>query len=407
MSMMRIVAATWAETVCLFALIWADPASAQSAQQRFRPYDGAAHIDASQLAVQHAAHKVQVVVVMSEDSVATARAKSATHTIGDAERSAIEQRVSAQHESVRPAIEARGGKVTVKFHSALNGIKVEIDSRQVGALAALPGVVKVLPVGKHHLNNIVSVPFIGAPTVWNGQDGLRGEHIKLAIIDTGVDYTHANFGGPGTKAAFAAAKATSTLPADPALFGPDAPKVKGGTDLVGDAYDASSSDPAINTPMPDPNPLDCNGHGSHVSGTAAGFGVTAAGTTYHGPYNSSIYNAPQNFAIGPGVAPKADLYMVRAFGCSGSASTAVVVDAIDWAVQHDMDVISMSLGSDEGPPDTADSLASTNAANAGIIVVAAAGNAARSPICLDRRLRVTARSRRRLPTPIQAFRAPL
>lgn len=78
MSMMRIVAATWAETVCLFALIWADPASAQSAQQRFRPYDGAAHIDASQLAVQHAAHKVQVVVVMSEDSVATARAKSAT-----------------------------------------------------------------------------------------------------------------------------------------------------------------------------------------------------------------------------------------------------------------------------------------------------------------------------------------
>ena len=50
-----------------------------------------------------------------------------------------------------------------------------------------------------------------------------------------------------------------TEPAAADLFGPTAPKVKGGTDLVGDAYDASSDDPAINTPVPDPNPLDCNG----------------------------------------------------------------------------------------------------------------------------------------------------
>jgi minor extracellular serine protease Vpr len=322
MSMMRIATATCAGTVCLFALIWgADPASAQSGEKRFRPYDGAAHIDASRLAVLHAAHNVGVVLVMSEDSVATARAKSATHAISDPERSAIEQRVSAQHESIQPNIEAHRGKVLGKFHSALNGIKVEIDSREVGALAALPGVVKVLPIGKHHLNNVVRVPFIGAPTLWNGEDGLRGEHIKLAIIDTGVDYTHANFGGPGTTASFAAAQATSTLPADPALFGPNAPKVKGGTDLVGDNYDDSSTDPAKKTPMPDPNPLDCNGHGSHVAGTAAGFGVTSTGATYHGPYDSSIYNAPQNFTIGPGVAPKADLYMVRVFGCSGLLPT--------------------------------------------------------------------------------------
>ena len=53
-------------------------------------------------------------------------------------------------------------------------------------------------------------------------------------------------------AAFQAAKATSTLPADPALFGPHAPKVKGGTDLVGDNYFASSTDPARTrrTPIP-------------------------------------------------------------------------------------------------------------------------------------------------------------
>lgn len=48
------------------------------------------------------------------------------------------------------------------------------------------------------------------------------------------------------------------------------------------------------------------------------------------------------FGIGPGVAPLADLYMVRVFGCTGS--TDVVTDAIDWAVHNNMDVISMSLG---------------------------------------------------------------
>ena len=382
MSKMRIPAAVLAASAFIVSTGVSGPASAQNASERFRAYNGTAHIDASRIAALHAPQKVQVVVVMSEDSIATARAKSPTRAINDADRASIEQRVSSQHESVRPAIEAHGGKVLGNFHSALNGIKVEIDSRQVGALATMPGVVKVLPVGRYHLSNIVSVPFIGAPTAWNGEDGLRGEHIKIAIIDTGVDYTHANFGGPGTTAAFAAAQAADTLPADPALFGPNAPKVKGGTDLVGDNYDDSSTDPAKKTPMPDPNPLDCNGHGSHVAGTAAGFGVTSAGSTYPGPYNSSIYGAPQNFTIGPGVAPRADLYAVRVFGCAGSASTAVVVDGIDWAVQHDMDVISMSLGADEGPPDTADSVASTNAANAGIIVVAAAGNAGPQPYVL-------------------------
>jgi subtilisin family serine protease len=366
MPMKRLMAAVLAAGVYLVSA--SDPALAQS--QRFRTYNGTAKVDVSQLASQRAVQNVKVVVVMSEDSIATARAKSATRTVSLGERASIEQRVSAQHESLRPEIESRGGKVLAKFHSALNGMKVDIHPSQISALAAMPGVLKVLPVGKYQLNNVVSVPYIGAPTVWSGEPRFRGEHVKIAVIDTGIDYTHANFGGPGTKAAFAAAAATSTQPADPDLFGPDAPKVKGGTDLVGDDYNANI---ATSVPMPDPNPLDCNGHGSHVAGTAAGFGVTAAGGTYRGPYNSSIYANPGNFTIGPGVAPKADLYAVRVFGCAGS--TNVVTEAIDWAVQHDMDVISMSLGADTGPADTADALAATNAANAGVIVVAAAGNA--------------------------------
>jgi len=185
-------------------------------------------------------------------------------------RSARSKTRFAEHEGIEPDISGRGGRVLKRFRHALNGIKIEIDRNEVAALAALPGVVAVLPVLKHRPNNAVSVPFIGAPAVWQGTPRLRGEGVKIAIIDTGIDYTHANFGGPGTVAAFQAADAASTQPANPALFGPNAPKVKGGTDLVGDAYNANApaGSPAL-IPHPDPNPLDCNGHGSHVAGTAA------------------------------------------------------------------------------------------------------------------------------------------
>ena len=212
--------------------------------------------------------------------------------------------------------------------------------------------------------------------MWNGATGFRGDNIKIAIIDTGLDYTHANFGGPGTVAAYMAANAADTLPANPAHFGPNAPKVKGGIDLVGDDYNASApaGSPAL-VPHPDPNPLDCNGHGSHVGGSAAGFGVLADGTTYGDSptetYDPSTFT-PGKFRIGPGVAPRAHLYGVRVFGCLGS--TNVTVDAIEWAVDNGMDVINMSLGSAFGTNDDPSSVASTNAAKAGVMVITSAGN---------------------------------
>jgi subtilisin family serine protease len=230
--------------------------------------------------------------------------------------------------------------------------------------------VDVSPIALMEPDNTNSVPLIGAPAVWSGVPGLRGEGVKIGIIDTGIDYTHLNFGGPGTIQAYAAAHAAETAPADPQFFGPDAPKVKGGIDLVGDAYNGR------NIPVPDPNPLDCNGHGSHVAGTSAGFGVLSTGATYHGPYDPSIFGTTK-FEIGPGVAPAADLYAIRVFGCTGP--TGVVVDAIEWAVDNGMDVINMSLGSVFGLGDSSSAEASDNAARAGVIVVASAGNSGPAP----------------------------
>src|SRR6266850_1425331 len=322
---------------------------------------------------------VTVVVQLAGDSVAEQQANAGRRLDRD-EKERIKGELKSQHEGMRGSIESLGGTVVANYRAAYNGIKVRIAGDRVKELAALPGVVAVRPLQLMKPDNLRGIPLIGAPSVWQNL-GLHGEGVKIAIIDTGIDYTHANFGGPGTAAAYTAAHAHADdplTPADPSLFGPSAPRIKGGTDLVGDSYNADPSSPAFQPiPHPDSNPLDCNGHGSHVAGTAAGSGITSAGATYTGPYNAATLATPSNFSVGPGVAPKADLYAVRVFGCAGS--TDVVVDAIDWAVDNDMDVINMSLGSSFGTKDDPSAVASTNAARAGVVVVASAGNSGFSP----------------------------
>src|SRR5216117_2099207 len=320
---------------------------------------------------------VTVVVQLAGDSVAEQQG-NAGRKLERGEKDRIKGQLRSQQDGLRGSIESLGGSAASSFQAAYNGIKVRIAHDRVKELAALPGVVAVRPLQLMKPDNVRGIPLIGTPAVWQSL-GLHGEGVKIAIIDTGIDYTHANFGGPGTAAAYTAAHAKETLPADPRLFGPSAPRIKGGKDLVGDSYNPDPSNPLTYQPIPhpDPNPLDCSGHGSHVAGTAAGSGVTSAGTTYTGPFNASTLAAPDNFNIGPGVAPKADLYAVRVFGCEGP--TDVTVDAIEWAVDNDMDVINMSLGSVFGSKDEPSAVASTNAAKAGVIVVASAGNSGPSP----------------------------
>ena len=310
--------------------------------------------------------KVTVMVELSGDPVAVAQSK-AGKTLSDARASEIRSGLKKSQDKVKTEIQHRGGKVLSQMQSAFNGMRVNLPRKQINAVAGLPGVKSVSVARTYSIENAVSVPFLGVPQVWQ-KSNYHGEGVKVAIIDTGIDYTHADFDGPGTVEAFNQAKASKS-------FTPTA-RVKGGTDFVGDDYNADpSADDYQPTPHPDANPLDCQGHGSHVAGTAAGGGVKADGSAYTGPYDSSTPNT--KFKVGPGVAPKADLYALKVFGCTGS--TDVVVKAIDWAVKNHMDVINMSLGSTYGTADDADSIAAQNAQAAGVVVVASAGNSGPNP----------------------------
>ncbi|MEJ1965403.1 MAG: S8 family serine peptidase [Gammaproteobacteria bacterium] len=218
-----------------------------------------------------ASHKrVTVVVEVAGDSVASARAVAVDHAISTEASDSI-RRASAQRlASIEPLIASHGGRVLARFHDAISGVKVDIDESEIESLRGAPGVAAVRKVRTYRMNNVESVPFIGAPLVWQGSPSYRGEGRKVAIIDTGIDYTHANFAGPRHGRRVRHRGRHLDAAANPKLFGPKAPKVKGGIDLVGDDYDADSDVEENTVPKPDPNPLDCNGHGSHVAGTARG-----------------------------------------------------------------------------------------------------------------------------------------
>lgn len=318
--------------------------------------------------------KVQVIVEVAGDPVAVVESTKG-RKLSTSERKTVRDNLRKKQDKVAKTITGKGGKVQSTMQSAYNGMRVQIKASQLDDLAKLPEVVGVHAVPLRRLDNTVSVPYLGVPQVWQST-GYTGKNVKVAIIDTGIDYTHANFGGPGTPEAYQAANAAEASPADPALFGPNAPRVKGGWDFVGDNYNADpDSDTYQPVPHPDPNPLDCNGHGSHVAGTTGGNGVLTDGSTYRGPYNAKTSST--KFNVGPGVAPEVDLYALRVFGCGGS--TDIVTEAIDWAVANDMDVINMSLGSSFGRSTDPDAVAASNAVGAGVVVVASAGNQGPSP----------------------------
>lgn len=204
-----------------------------------------------------------------------------------------------------------------------------------------------------------SVDFIGA-TRAHQELGISGDTVKVGVIDSGIDYTHAMFNGPGTTAAYEA----ETGLASSALYPND--RVVGGIDLVGDLYMPGHLKPQFGLPYPDTNPLDRGGHGTHVAGTVAGLGD--GDNTYDG------------------VAPKASIYGIRVFG-KGATGEDVVVAALEYAADPNgdgnpsdrLDVLNLSLGGNYGKPAIFYAEAMKNLANSGVLVAASAGNSGDIP----------------------------
>lgn len=156
--------------------------------------------------------------------------------------------------------------------------------------------------GDQQPQNKNSDALVGAIKAWN-QTGKAGRGVNMAVVDTGLDYTHADFGESGNPADYATALSRTSNPlTDPVLVNKlDTAKYKGGYDFAGPTYDGRTNMIA----QPDENPIDGHGghHGTHVAGTVAGYGVKGDGNRFTGSYKDITAADIDDMRIGPGSTP--------------------------------------------------------------------------------------------------------
>jgi len=102
---------------------------------------------------------------------------------------------------------------------------------------------------------------------------------------------------------------------------------------------------------PSKSPNDDNGHGTHVAGIIAAL-------------NNNIGVV--------GVGPKIDLYAIKVLNASGSGYLSDVIEGLQWVLENGMQVVNMSLGTSENVQSFHEAI--IKAYNAGVTIVAAAGN---------------------------------
>ncbi|TDM08071.1 MAG: peptidase S8 [Ideonella sp. MAG2] len=231
------------------------------------------------------------------------------------------------------------------FTNLFNGISIEATPAERAKIAKMAAVKAMYPVmviqaPKVDKSDGGTLPDMSSALGMTGADiaqnslGLTGNGIKVGVIDTGIDLDHPAFGGGGVPGG---------TPFE------NHPRVKFGYDFVGDSFNNGTQPVA----MPDGNPDDCGGHGTHVAGIIGG--------------NS----AADNFK---GVAPNVTFGAYRVFGCEGSTTSDIILAAMERAKADGMQVINQSLGASYQWPQYPTAQAADRLVRDGIVVVASIGN---------------------------------
>jgi len=207
-----------------------------------------------------------------------------------------------------------GGRTEKRFTHAINGLSVKIKHKDADQLRTEPNVLSVeLDQPMFALDTQTPTPSWGLdrtdqralPLSNSFTASAYGAGVDVYVVDTGVSTTHTDFSG----------------------------RLRSGFSAINDGRGSN----------------DCNGHGTHVAGTAAG-------TTY-------------------GVAKAASIIPVRVLDCAGSGSNTGVIAGLDWIIANHSAgvaaVANMSLG---GGASLALDTAVQNAINDGVVMAVAAGN---------------------------------
>ena len=242
----------------------------------------------------------------------SARATLDRHAPGSAVEASLQRRqlaldLASLDARMRPRTPSR---ITREYETLFSGVAATVDAALVREIGRLPNVVEVFDDGRVAAQLTESVPLIGATAVATAY-GVTGAGVKVAVIDTGIDYTHPDLGG---------------------CFG-DGCRVVGGYDFVNH----------------DSDPRDDHGHGTHVAGI-----IGANGTL-------------------KGVAPGVTLLAYKVLDSWGYGYDSDIMSALEYSLWSGARVANLSLGG-PGDPGSPVCQTLDNASAAGMLSVVAAGN---------------------------------
>lgn len=224
----------------------------------------------------------------------------------------------------------RFGSVKKKF-SIIQAVSMSVPASRLEQIARLDAVEKIEKEKIFYIQRLQAIPLIKADSATSDFE-INGTNINISILDTGV-YNHTEFQSPNR---------------------------------IILQYDFYNGGPIAN---------DDNGHGTHVTGIAAGKGAVS---------------------YGRGVAANASIFAAKVCGASGTCLESAILSGIEWSVNNSAKIISMSLGGNT--TDCSDAIVSAvdNATEQGVLVIVAAGNSGpnnntiASPACAKRALAVGA-----------------
>jgi minor extracellular serine protease Vpr len=249
------------------------------------------------------------------------------------------------------------GHVDFRYTLVLNGLALKVAPSAIAQIKSLPNVKRVEANRVFSIQLEKSVSYINAPAAYGQvpeltqfdeiREGYEGQGINVAVLDTGIDWTHAMFGGDPT----------------PPRLG------------IAPSVAAVNSNKKVIYYMPfTAGTIDDFGHGTAAASNIAGYLGMAPGP-------DKLPNTADDIRL-HGVAPQARLMGYKVCLGVGSCLSASTIMAIEDAVSPttlDLQpkpvahVINMSLGGPGGPDDDT-AVAASNASLLGTIVVASAGN---------------------------------
>lgn len=226
------------------------------------------------------------------------------------------QSIAANNRSASALAAKHGGRVKHSFGSAIDGYAAKMSEAQALAVAADPAVQRVEQAYRVEIADEQVNPGSWGLDRVDQQDlplnqryrypSTAGSGVHVYVMDTGVNLSHTEFTG----------------------------RTGGGIDYVDD----------------DSTPTDCNGHGTHVAGTAVG-------TSY-------------------GLAKRATVHAVRVLNCAGSGSSADIIAGINWIKANAIApaVVNYSIGCNSRCSDTTMDNAVKSLVASGVMWVQAGGN---------------------------------